>query len=225
MNVIHKISMLRAQPVSHWVDSANSRLPGMISVILVIGIAWYLARFVWIMVPVVGEFDWSIKPSGTANLSAPFSTTAQVNFRTIVSAHLFGAAGTAPVTIKAVDAPETRLNLKLRGTIAAGDKKYAHAIIGDGKGKNEVYFVDDAVPGGAILHAVYPDKIILNRAGALETFALAPDQRVICNASTAGSKDNPGNSGRRLYSADDAKFRWFIYRYITTATLHAQWRT
>jgi general secretion pathway protein C len=172
MNVIHKLSTLRAQPVSHWVDSANSRLPGMISVILIIGIAWYLARFVWILVPVEGEFDWSIKPSGTANFSSPISTAAQVNFRAIVSAHLFGEAGTEPVTIKAVDAPETRLNLKLRGTIAAGDKKIAHAIIGDGKGKNEVYFIDDAVPGGAILHAVYPDKVILNRAGALETLRL-----------------------------------------------------
>jgi len=144
----------------------------MMSIILVIGIAWYLASFVWILVPVEGEFDWSMKSSGTANSSAPFSTTAQVNFRTIVNAHLFGAAGTAPVTIKAVDAPETRLNLKLRGTIAAADKKFTHAIIGDGKGKNEVYFIDDAVPGGAILHAVYPDRVILNRAGALETLRL-----------------------------------------------------
>jgi general secretion pathway protein C len=172
MNVIHKISTLRAQPVSHWVDIANSRLPGMLSIILVIGIAWYLARFVWILVPVEGEFDWSTKPSGTSNLNSPISAAAQVNFRTIVSAHLFGEAGTEPVASKAIDAPETRLNLKLRGTIAAGDKKFAHAIIGDGKGKNEVYFLDDAVPGGAILHGVYPDKVILNRAGALETLRL-----------------------------------------------------
>lgn len=213
MNVIHKISTLRAQPVSHWVDSANSRLPGMISVILVIGIAWYLARFVWIMVPVVGEFDWSIKPSGTANLSAPFSTTAQVNFRTIVSAHLFGAAGTAPVTIKAVDAPETRLNLKLRGTIAAGDKKYAHAIIGDGKGKNEVYFVDDAVPGGAILHAVYTDKIILNRAGALETLRLprtsessAMPARPVARTTSATSATPAGGSIQQMMQSSGGSF-------------------
>jgi general secretion pathway protein C len=172
MNVIHKISSLRTQPVSHWVDGANSRLPGMISIILVISIAWYLARFVWILVPVEGEFDWSVKPSGTANLSSQINSASQVNFRAIVSAHLFGEAGTEPVAIKAVDAPETRLNLKLRGTIAAGDKKFAHAIIGDGKGKNEVYFIDDTVSGGAILYEVYPDKVILNRAGALETLRL-----------------------------------------------------
>ena len=172
MNVIHKLSALRVQPASHWIDGINSRLPGMISVFLIIGIAWYLARFLWVLVPVEGEFDWSVKPSGSSDFSSPTGTSSQVNFGTIVSAHIFGEAGTEPVPITTVDAPETRLNLKLCGTIAAGDEKFAHAIIGDGKGKNEVYFIKDAVPGGAILHEVYTDRVILNRAGALETLRL-----------------------------------------------------
>ena len=149
------------------------RLPGIISVLLIVGIAWYLARFVWVLVPVEGDFDWTVRPSASSNnpaLSADSAT--QVNFRTIVSAHIFGVAGAEPVMTRAVDAPDTRLNLKLRGTIAAGDEKYAHAIIGDGKGKNEVYFIKDAVPGGAVLHEVYPDRVILNRAGILETLRL-----------------------------------------------------
>lgn len=172
MTFIHKLGTLRAQPAAFWFDAANSRLPTMMSLLLVVAIAWYLARFVWILVPIQGDFDWSARPSTRGNAGTPANNATQVNFRSIVSAHVFGEAGAEPVLTKTVNAPDTRLNLKLRGTIAAGDEKYAHAIIGDGKGKNEVYFIKDSVPGGARLHQVYPDKVILNRAGTLETLRL-----------------------------------------------------
>ena len=172
MTFIHKLDALRAQPATYWMDAANSRLPGTMSLLLVVGIAWYLARFVWVLVPIQGDFDWSAQPSARGNIGTSANNASQVNFRSIVSAHIFGQAGTEPVLTKTVNAPDTRLNLKLRGTIAAGDEKYAHAIIGDGKGKNEVYFIKDSVPGGAVLHEVYPDKVILNRAGTLETLRL-----------------------------------------------------
>jgi general secretion pathway protein C len=171
MTFIHKLDSLRTQPANYWIDAANTQLPRMVSVLLILGIAWFLARFVWVLVPLENEFDWSVNPtSGRPSSSA--DTASQINYRTIVSAHIFGAAGAGPVVTKTVNAPDTRLNLKLRGTIAAGDTKYAHAIIGDGKGKNEVYFVKDSVPGGAVLYEVYPDKVILNRAGTLETLRL-----------------------------------------------------
>jgi general secretion pathway protein C len=172
MTFIHKLSGLRTLPASYWIDAANTRLPGILSGLLILGIAWYLAHFVWTLVPLERDFDWSVRPSGNGSSGSANNTGPQVNYRTIVSAHIFGEAGTAPVLTKAVDAPDTRLNLKLRGTIAAGDEKYAHAIIGDGKGKNEVYFVKDAVPGGAVLYEVYTDRVILNRAGTLETLRL-----------------------------------------------------
>jgi general secretion pathway protein C len=171
MTFIHKLNSLRAQPAIYWIDAANTRLPRMVSVLLILGIAWFLARFVWVLVPLENEFDWSVNPT-SKRPSSSADTASQINYRTIVSAHIFGEAGAGPVVTKTVNAPDTRLNLKLRGTIAAGDTKYAHAIIGDGKGKNEVYFVKDSVPGGAVLYEVYPDKVILNRAGTLETLRL-----------------------------------------------------
>jgi general secretion pathway protein C len=171
MTFIHKLDSLRTQPANYWIDAANTQLPRMVSVLLILGIAWFLARFVWVLVPLENEFDWNVNPT-SKQLSSSADTAAQINYRTIVSAHIFGEAGAGPVVTKTVNAPDTRLNLKLRGTIAAGDTKYAHAIIGDGKGKNEVYFVKDSVPGGAVLYEVYPDKVILNRAGTLETLRL-----------------------------------------------------
>ena len=173
MDVIHKINALRGLPASHWMDTANARLPGVVSIVLVIAIGWYLARLLWVFVPQDNDFDWSKRaPSGSSVTITETSTG--VNFGNIVSAHLFGEAGAEPLEPQGnvIDAPETRLNLKLRGTIAAGDEKYAHAIIGDGKGEDGVYFIKDSVPGGAVLHEIYPDRVILNRAGALETLRL-----------------------------------------------------
>jgi general secretion pathway protein C len=70
------------------------------------------------------------------------------------------------------NAPETNLNLKLRGAIAAEDSKYAHAIIADGSGPEKVYFLKDMVPGGATLQSVQTDRVILNRGGVLEALLL-----------------------------------------------------
>ncbi|MEJ2138886.1 MAG: type II secretion system protein GspC [Gammaproteobacteria bacterium] len=171
MDFRQKIEQLKAQPASHWIATANNQFPAAISVLLAIGIAWYSARMLWVFVPLENEFDWNSNPSFTgANVSTPSSSA--VDWQTIINAHLFGVAGADPTPVATIDAPETRLNLKLRGTIAAGDENLAHAIIADGNGKDEVFFIKDSLPGGAVLHEVYPDRVILNRAGVLETLRL-----------------------------------------------------
>src|ERR1700728_1319243 len=67
-------------------------------------------------------------------------------------------------------APQSTANLVLAGTIATQDPKRGVAIISDG-GPSKVYSVGDNV-GGASLHSVYLDHVILDRAGALETLLL-----------------------------------------------------
>jgi len=85
---------------------------------------------------------------------------------------LFGEANAEPPPSAAATAPDTRLNLKLRGTIAADDESIAHAIIMDSANKTSVYFVEDAIPGGATLHEVFPDRVVLKRGGEFETLRL-----------------------------------------------------
>jgi len=172
MDLVHKMNSLRAQPAAFWLATANQRLPSAMSVALVIAIAFYLAKLVWVLVPAGDEFDWTIKSAAPTNLGQQNVQAATSVFRTISSAHLFGEAGAEPVQSQAIDAPETRLNLKLRATIAAPDDSLAHAIIADGKGQDNVYFIEDTVAGGAVLHEIHTDKVILNRGGALETLKL-----------------------------------------------------
>jgi general secretion pathway protein C len=87
--------------------------------------------------------------------------------------HLFGVAGgEKPVEKKAVEAPETRLKLTLRGVFASEESTAGRAIVGDPKGKEETYAVGDPLPGGAKLSEIYPDRIILERNGRFETLRL-----------------------------------------------------
>ncbi len=210
MHLRHKIDALKSQSASQWLGQANEHLPNTLTWLFLLAIAWYLARLVWAFVPLYTEFDWSARPAYISK-ALPKGDSMQIDFPAIANTHLFGQAGAEPLTT-AIDAPETQLNLQLRGAIAADDEALAHAIITDGSGKDQVYFINDAVPGGALLHEVYTDRVILNRAGALEALRLprvseALGGQALPNAMPSFSEDSadPG-AMQQMMQADPASF-------------------
>jgi hypothetical protein len=109
MDFQHKISDLKNRPAGYWIGLANDRLPAAVSLLLVIAIAWYLAKLFWVLTPASTDFDWSARPSYTGGSR---NDTVVVDFGAIVNAHLFGEPGSAAVPAQqAIDAPVTRLNL------------------------------------------------------------------------------------------------------------------
>jgi general secretion pathway protein C len=88
----------------------------------------------------------------------------------ITNAHLFGAAP-APKQDGA-NAPQTSIPLVLTGTIAGNDPQNGLAILGQTAQTAKVYAVGDNVPGGAKLHSVYSDRVVVDRDGQLESLAL-----------------------------------------------------
>ncbi|HYL04377.1 MAG TPA: type II secretion system protein GspC [Steroidobacteraceae bacterium] len=88
----------------------------------------------------------------------------------ITNAHLFGAAP-APKQSDA-NAPRTSMPLTLTGIIAANDPQNGLAILGPNAQTAKVYAVGDTVPGGARLHSVYVDRVVIDRAGQLESLVL-----------------------------------------------------
>lgn len=66
------------------------------------------------------------------------------------------------------DLPETNLRIFLRGVLAADGDFPGSAVIEDDKSKTDVFLIGDELPGNARLHSVYPDRVILDRAGKLE---------------------------------------------------------
>jgi general secretion pathway protein C len=193
MDLVQKINFAKNQSGTYWFNQANQHLPGITSVALVVLIAWYLAQIIWLFVPAQRDFDWSVTgPAGGSSSTLSTSMTNNVNFAQIADAHLFGIAGAEPAMQITQDAPETQLNLKLHGTVAADDPKVAHAIIADGKGSGNVYFLEDTLPGGAVLHQVHADRVILNRSGVLETLKL-PKLSVSLGSTTARRSQLPSS--------------------------------
>jgi general secretion pathway protein C len=110
-------------------------------------------------------------PSALPAASAPARPVAvnpAIQLATIVNAHLFGtAAGSG-----ADNAPNTTMPLILAGVIADKDPNKGQAIIGASAASGKLYAVGAMIPGGARLHAIFTDRVLIERNGALETLPL-----------------------------------------------------
>jgi len=100
---------------------------------------------------------------------APGPTRA-LDLAAVTNAHLFGAA--PPPKQDGANAPQTSIPLVLTGTIAGNDPQNGLAILGQTAQTAKVYAVGDNVPGGAKLHSVYSDRVVIERDGQLESLAL-----------------------------------------------------
>src|SRR6267142_747581 len=93
-----------------------------------------------------------------------------VDLAAITNAHLFGAAPT--LKQDGANAPQTSMPLVLTGIIAGNDPQNGLAILGPSAQATKVYAVGDNVPGGAKLHSVYSDRVVIDRDGRLESLSL-----------------------------------------------------
>lgn len=149
-----------------WVRYA----PLLVAAVLVVLLAWQAVQLVW---TILGTGKVPSGPAGGSASVATPPTGPSYSIGQIVNAHLFGVAG-------ATDAQETdpnavaatNLNLVLAGTIAESDPEKGYAIIGDSAATARVYGVGRTIPGGAKLHSVYTDRVILDRNGKLEALLL-----------------------------------------------------
>ena len=142
-------------------------LPLWVSVALVVLLAWQAIQLVWTLVgagpAVTGE------PAAAA---APATSAPAIDVAAIVNAHLFGVAGAPDAGADPNAVAATQMNLVLVGTIANTDPQLGYAIVGDSAATARVYAVGKTITGGTKLHAVYPDRVILDRGGRLEALML-----------------------------------------------------
>ncbi|MEO7387649.1 MAG: type II secretion system protein GspC [Gammaproteobacteria bacterium] len=172
MNIQDLVSRFGGPTPTLVVARANEHLPVAVSVGAVILIGYYVARLFWLVYPTGPSAPWE-PPQRIA--SAGQSTSGPADYATIAAAHLFGEVSTEPPSLTgdaALNAPDTNLSLQLRGAIAADDPRFAHAIIADSNGSEQVYFVNATLPGGATLQQIQADRVILARSGQLEVLRL-----------------------------------------------------
>ena len=136
---------------------------------------WLLALILGVQAALlVTDLAGGVKSPAASAGAAPAVQPAarrRTNVAVIANAHLFGAHA-APASADPANAPQTDMRLVLTGVIAGEDPSTGVAILGESASSAKVYGTGDTLPGGAKLHAVYADRVILDRNGQLESLPL-----------------------------------------------------
>jgi general secretion pathway protein C len=175
MTIEAKWSDFRRFDSEQTLSAVNQLLPRWVTLLLVIAIAWQLARIIWMLIPGSSAGDPIV--ATPSQVSAVAASGSRANVQAIANAHIFGTASTdgavteAPPVIDE-DLAETRQNLSLKGTIASSQPGEGLAIIADSRNEEKLYGIRDTVVPGTTLHAVYPDRVVLNEGGALRALKL-----------------------------------------------------
>lgn len=183
-----------------WTDiklKANKVLPKFIFILLVVLITQTVAELTWRLFTPVTE---SVSDKINNKITRIIPVVTDTGLKKISDYHLFGNARKQVVAQqKVIDAPETRLRLDLKGVFATTNASKAIAIISSSKDKDKTYHIGDKVIGGALLHAVYTDRVILKRNGKLETLRL-PKSKIDSKAFYK-TKPTASDSAQRLSNA------------------------
>jgi general secretion pathway protein C len=114
--------------------------------------------------------------------------------------HLFGNALPTADNRAFANAPDTGLELLLRGVFAGDDPRDGRAIIAARDGTNEraVRAGEEVVPG-VVIDSIYPDRVMLSRGGTLEALRLPQPE-----ARAAATSDAPRGPLRNTSPAPPA---------------------
>lgn len=171
----------------------------LVALLLGVWLLYRMAVLVWQVVPEpeLAEMPTTVTAVATA---APQSAKARMDVANLVNWHLFGSPASMPAanTGGPIDAPDTRLNLVLRGVLSSDEPEGARAIIAEPNGNENFFRVGSALPGGAELKEIYADRIILMRAGQHETLRLP--REAMEGAVSSPAQSDSGNSAGALLS-------------------------
>lgn len=159
------------------IEKLQKVLPPMAALFFVVLIGLELARLIWLLVPLPADADWQSRPAKVAT-----ATTKPANdgfdLNRLLAAQLFGQASRdeAPPPSDTVDAPDTNLRLTLRGIFAMDEAGRSRALIEPDNGELKPYAVGMDIPGGAKLHSIFADRVLLQRGPRLETLRLEKEK-------------------------------------------------
>jgi general secretion pathway protein C len=195
------LSLQQADLIRMLQSKHTQRAMWVINLLLIIWIASMLANLTWELLSPAESMD-EIEVIGE---SAPVTASPDRQLITQMPGwHLMGVAsqGNQPAPVATpVDAPETKLNLILRGALASNDPEHARAIIADPRGKEEQYAVGEQLPGNAELSEIHPDRVILKRNGRYETLRLPRDKKMSNTVASRIVPSRPMTSPRQRLTA------------------------
>ncbi|TGD74358.1 type II secretion system protein GspC [Mangrovimicrobium sediminis] len=164
------------------------RLRQLLLALLCLWLVLSLARLFWAFFPVPEpEAEPPVAIINPATRAAAGGERSSVDIEALRAQHLFGEAAAAEaVVVPEPEVPvasdregieegarETRLQLTLRGIVAASEDGLGHAII-EHRNQQEVYAVEDKLPVGnnVTLAKVMPRQVVLDNNGTYELLTL-----------------------------------------------------
>lgn len=178
--------------------AASPRFISWINVTLVLLLAYTLAGISWRLWPQSPE-SHQLLPDALFNANSSSAAGNILNLDHVAAMHLFGESAAVPEqpAQAIIDAPETRLSLTLRGILATSTEGEGRALIAAGSTEEKVYRVGDSISGGAMLHEVLVDKVILKRGGRFETLTLPRERIELGSEGASPTVSNSGAESRR----------------------------
>ena len=171
----------------------NQRMATAVSLLLIVACAYVLVEVSWMFFP---QDEDVVLPVKKNTRSVVNNQAKQNKFKNLTGSNIFGVSVKAAVS-KQTKVPETKLNLTLKGVLAATPMDRASAIIAQGKaGKEDIYAVGDKMPGGVSIKEIHAEYVVLERGGRLETLKLQKDSGV-------GQLGSTGLSSRKGSSSNN----------------------
>jgi general secretion pathway protein C len=211
LDAAKRLAAWKDQPPEQWLKLANRYLPPAITAVLVLAIAYGLAELTWLIVPSTPP-DSPPPPVVAARTAAAAPATA--NYGSLASWHPFGVAPKVSATpvVATLDAPDTTLSLVLNGVQGYEDATDGYAFISSGRGEQKLYHAGATIEGanGATLHSVYPDRVLIDRGGHVETLRF-PEPQDLGRAAAPTARlappppQNPTGSLREVISANASR--------------------
>ncbi|HEX5635524.1 MAG TPA: type II secretion system protein GspC [Gammaproteobacteria bacterium] len=165
---IHKLKTPRAH---HWateLQALQKSAPVALSLLFLLACGQALSQLTWLLIP--AEEVTNAAPIPVPAAVAPRQQSQQ-KIQQLTQAHLLGRYQPKMTAAASANAPDTQMNLTLKGVLAGGTK-IAFAIIAQGQnGPEDFYGIGDQL-SGAILREVHADRVILERNGRFETLRL-----------------------------------------------------
>jgi len=159
------MSLTAETRINPWVRRSNATA----CVLLAVATAYVLVKLVYLFVDSsLGQAPVLYGQQTSGGLLAGRQN--KIDTSAIAMWSLFGKEGRKVVTEqpKDVNAPKTRLSLELQAVFVAPVEERSTAMIAEARKSSELYHIGDKIPGNVTLAAVFGDRVLLNRDGALE---------------------------------------------------------
>lgn len=194
---------MQLNQVLDWMQSPRAEQSArLVALLLGVWLLYRLAVLVWQVVPEPPLAEVPANLPAAAESAAVTPGKTRMDVAELVNWHLFGTPATSEPTTGAapIDAPDTRLNLVLRGVLSSDDPDGARAIIAEPNGNENFFRVGSAMPGGAELKEIHADRIILMRAGRHETLRLPREamEGAVTTSRPEAATDDSDSAGELL---------------------------